>query len=324
MKKHAALRLVETKKLDRDQWLEVRRGGIGSSDAAAAVGLSPYKSPLELWMEKTGRNKAEAQPETTASATYWGTLLERYVASAYVEETGRKVRRLNAVLQHPVFPFMLANIDREIVGSPDVQILECKTAGEFGSRLWKDGVPEYVQRQVQHQLAVTGRLAADVAVLLCGQRLEIHRILRDAEMIARLVLLETRFWEHVENDTPPPADGSESSAAALRQLYPGDAGSTIDLSENAELSGYFSEFVALRNEAADTEARAEALKQRLQETIGDASRAVFASGEVTFKRSKDGSRLDTQRLSVEHPELFAQYTQTKPGTRRFLVVENAK
>ena len=66
-------------------------------------------------------------------------------------------------------PFMLANIDREVVGVPGVQVLECKTAGEFGSRLWKDGVPEYVQLQVQHQLAVTGKAAADVAVLLCGQ-----------------------------------------------------------------------------------------------------------------------------------------------------------
>ncbi len=78
------------------------------------------------------------------------------------------MRKVNAVLQHPDKPWMLANIDREVVGASGVQILECKTAGEFGSRLWKDGVPEYIQQQVQHQLAVTGKHAADVAVLLCG------------------------------------------------------------------------------------------------------------------------------------------------------------
>ncbi|MEN1641690.1 lambda-exonuclease family protein, partial [Pseudomonas aeruginosa] len=106
-----------------------------------------------------------------------------------------KVRRINAVLQHadPELPWMLANIDREVNGADDVQILECKTAGINGARLWKEGVPEYVQLQVMHQLAVTGKQAADVAVLLGGQTLEIHRIERDEQMIARLIELERQF-----------------------------------------------------------------------------------------------------------------------------------
>lgn len=204
MKKQAALRLVDTRTIDRRQWLGVRKGGIGSSDAAAAVGLNPYKSPLELWLEKTGRVEVVEQREDMEAATYWGTLLEPLVAAAYTAKTGNKVRRLNAVLQHPSFPYLLANIDREVIGQTGVQILECKTAGEFGSRLWKDGVPEYVQLQVQHQLAVTGKQAADVAVLLCGQKLEIHRIERDEALIARLIVLETRFWDMVEQDIDPP------------------------------------------------------------------------------------------------------------------------
>src|SRR5690606_25865683 len=115
------------------------------------------KSRLELWMEKTGRVATSVESFGMDHPTYWGTLLEPYVAVAYMQKTDRKVRKLNAVLQHPTFPFMLANIDREILGATDVQILECKTAGEFGSRLWRDGVPEHVQIQVQHQLAVTGK-----------------------------------------------------------------------------------------------------------------------------------------------------------------------
>ena len=166
MKSQSATRLVDTKLLDRKEWLEFRKSGIGSSDAAAAVGLNPYKSPLELWMEKTGRTAANEEPAGLDDPRYWGTLLEPYVATAYQHQTNHRVRKVNAVLQHPTFPFMLANIDREVVGDPEVQILECKTAGEFGSRLWRDGVPEYVQLQVQHQLAVTGKAAADVAVLL--------------------------------------------------------------------------------------------------------------------------------------------------------------
>ena len=128
MKKNAALRLVDTRTLDRQQWLSVRQGGIGSSDAAAAVGLCPYKSPLELWMEKTGRTLTENAPPGMDDPCYWGTLLEPYVAVAYSQQTDRKVRKVNAVLQHPSCSYMLANIDREVVGCPDVQILECKTA----------------------------------------------------------------------------------------------------------------------------------------------------------------------------------------------------
>ncbi|HDR8925982.1 TPA: YqaJ viral recombinase family protein [Burkholderia vietnamiensis] len=208
-----ALRLVETRNLCRADWLQVRRTGIGGSDSAAAVGLNPYKSQLELWLEKTGRDATLARPDPhdTTEPVYWGALLEPIVAAAYTHQTGNRVRKVNAVLQHPTIPWMLANLDREVIGGLDVQILECKTAGEFGARHWREGVPEYVQLQVQHQLAVTSKRVAHVAVLLCGQKLEIHRIERDDELIARLIPLEAQFWQYVTSDTPPPADGSESA-----------------------------------------------------------------------------------------------------------------
>ena len=318
MKKQNALRLVDTRTLDRGQWLEVRRGGIGSSDAATAVGLNPYKSQLELWLEKTGRQPANDEQPGMDDPRYWGTLLEPYVAVAYQQKTSRKVRKLNAVLQHPTLPFMLANIDREVVGDPDVQILECKTAGEFGSRLWKDGMPEYVQLQVQHQLAVTGKHAADVAVLLCGQDLQIHRIVRDEDIIARLVVLEARFWECVETNTPPAADGSESAARALRHLYPGND-TSLDFTGDVALCQVFDELAGLRSELDAGQQRAEALKQVIQQAMGDGSKAIFANGLVTYRRAKDGMSLDSKRLTAERPELAAQYSVVRPGARRFVL-----
>jgi putative phage-type endonuclease len=318
MKKQAALRLVDTRTLGRRQWLEVRQGGIGSSDAASAVGLNPYKSQLELWLEKTGRGTEKKETTGMDDPCFWGTLLEPYVATAYQQKTGRKVRRVNAVLQHPTFNFMLANLDREVVGSPDVQILECKTAGEFGSRLWKDGVPEYVQLQVQHQLAVTGKAAADVAVLLCGQKLEIHRIERHDELIARLILLETKFWECVENDIEPLVDGSESSARALRQLYPGND-TTLDFGQDLALCETFTALSLLKAELEDKRQLAEQCKQTIQQAMGDASRAVFPDGEVTYRRSKDGSSLDNKQLAADHPDIAAHYTVARPGSRRFVL-----
>ncbi|CAE6886986.1 hypothetical protein R75471_02140 [Paraburkholderia domus] len=315
-----ALRLVATKDMPREDWLEVRKSGIGGSDAAAAVGLSPYQSMLELWLVKTGRNASlsKPDPDDTTEPVYWGTLLEPIVAASYTKQTGNRVRRVNAVLQHPTIPFMLANVDREVFGNRNVQLLECKTAGEFGTRLWRDGVPEYVQLQVMHQLAVTGKQAADVAVLLCGQRLDVHRIERDDTLIARLVELEAAFWQYVETDTPPPADGSESADRALRCLYPG-AGGTVDFTDDRRLSAAFADLVAVRADIETRQAIEAQLKQQIQQAMAEADRAQFETGSVSFKRSKDGSGVDLKRLLADHPELATQYAITKPGSRRFLV-----
>ena len=316
-----ALKLVKTNDLSRADWLTVRKTGIGSSDAASAVGLNPYKSQLELWMEKTGRdgNLPKTDPNDETSPMYWGTLLESIVAAHYTKRSGHKVRRINAVLQHPQEPWMLANIDREVIGAPDVQILECKTAGINGARLWKEGVPEYVQLQVMHQLAVTGKQCADVAVLICGQDLQIHRIQRDEAMISKLIELERAFWHYVETDTAPPADGSDSADVALRCLYPRDSGATLDLSDDLEMSAAFSDLLAVR-EVLTTQVLLEAqLKQRIQQRMGEATKVVFQTGDITWKRSKDGTGLDTATMLKEQPELAARYALVKPGSRRFLV-----
>lgn len=271
-------------------------------------------------LDKTGRAEGlpGPDPNDTTSPTYWGTLLEPIVAASYTKQTGNRVRRINAVLRHPTIPWMLANLDREIVGVPDVQILECKTAGEFGSRLWRAGVPEYVELQVQHQLAVTGKQAAHVAVLLCGQALEVYRIERDDALIGRLVELEARFWHFVESDTQPPADGSESADRALRHLYPGNGG-TVDFTDDRQLSSVFADLVAVRAQIEAQQAVEAQLKQTIQQAMGEATRAVFETGEVSFKRSRDSATVDLKRLLSEHPELEQQYTGAKPGSRRFLV-----
>ena len=315
-----ALRLVDTRRIERLDWLEVRKTGIGGSDAAAAVGLNPYKSQLQLWLEKTGRDTdlQQPDPDDTTEPVYWGTLLEPIVAAAYTKQTGNRVRKVNAVLQHPDIPFMLANLDREVLGVPGVQILECKTAGEFGARLWFDGVPEYVQLQVQHQLAVTGKQSADVAVLLCGQKLDVHRIQRDEELIARLIPLEAKFWEYVTSDTPPPADGSESAERALRCLYPGNS-ERVDFSDERLLCSAFADLVSLKADIKSREEQAERLKQTLMQAMGDAALAQFETGQISFKRSKDSTSIDIARLIAEHPELATQYAITKPGSRRFLI-----
>ena len=315
------LRLVNTKDLSRNDWLDLRKRGIGSSDAAAAIGLNPYKSQLELWLEKTNRDVglAKPNPDDDTTPVFWGVVLEPVVASQYQRRTGNKVRKVNAVLQHPDVPWMLANIDREVVGSNEVQILECKTAGLNGARLWRDGVPKYIEVQVMHQLAVTGKQTADVAVLLGGQQLEVYRIERDEALITQLIALERQFWNYVETDTPPPADGSESAEAALRLLYPADDGEQLDFTGDAALSQAFDELKQVRGALANLSKREAELKQSLQQAMGEASKAIFASGSISWKKSKDGTGIDLDALFKDHPALKAQYQISKPGSRRFLV-----
>src|SRR4051812_24190238 len=97
-----------------------------------------------------------------------------------------------------------------------------------------------------HQLAVTGKQAADVAVLICGQELRVHRIERDERLIGQLVELEARFWRCVEDDVAPAVDGSEAADRALRALFPADSGREVDLSGDLEMSAAFSDLVAVR------------------------------------------------------------------------------
>jgi putative phage-type endonuclease len=291
---HKAIRMISTKAITRADWLKVRTRGIGSSDAAAAVGLNPYQSQLELWLIKTGRdqNLPKIDPNDESSPMYWGTVLEPIVAVHYTRRTKNKVRRINAVLQHPEpdKSWMLANIDYSVIGSDEVQILECKTAGEYGSKLWRDGVPEYIQCQVQHQMAVTGKAVVDVCVLICGQEIRVYRVERDDELIARLIQLERQFWRYVETDTPPPADGSESAGIALRALYPHDTGSTLDLSDDLAMSTALLGLLRMRAEIESRKQVEDQLKQQIQQRMQDASKAQFRSGFVTWKRNKAGQR----------------------------------
>lgn len=320
-KPRPALKLVKTNELSRDDWLEVRKTGIGSSDAAASVGLNPYQSQLELWMVKTGRGGALPQidPNDDSSPMFWGTLLEAFVAAHYTKKTGNRVRKINAVLQHPEHAWMLANIDREIIGVRDVQILECKTAGMNGAKLWRDGVPEYVQLQVHHQLAVTGKQAADVAVLVCGNEFRTYRIERDDALIARLIELERKFWHYVETDTPPPADGSDSAATALQALYPNDNSNTLDLSDDVVMNAAFADLLAVRAVVTENEKTESQLKQTIQQRMENYTKATFESGDVTWKRSKDSVVLDVPELMIDQPELLKRYPLVKSGSRRFLI-----
>lgn len=318
MKRSNAIRLVSTKDITREEWLSVRGNGIGSSDAAVAVGISPFKSPLELWLEKTRRQPA---PDLAANdAVFWGTTLEHIIATVYAERTGAKVRRLNAVLQHAEHPFMLTNLDRVVQHPTDGSgILEVKTAGLRSAQFWEDSVPDSYQCQVLHQLAVTGKNWCDIAVLIGGQDFRVYRVVRDDDKIADLIKREGKFWQCVIDDVPPAVDGSESSGRALASMFPSDRGDVLDCSDDADMNKLFSDYWSYRQQRESAEGQENILKQQLQERLGFASGAVLGDGKISWRKVKDSTTTDVKRLAEEHPELVARYEVIKPGYRRFVV-----
>ena len=317
-------RLVNTKSLSREEWLAVRKQGIGSSDAAAACGIHPYLSMLELWMIKTGRMESSIDESLEGySPLYWGNTLEPMVAKYYQEHTGNKVRRVNAILQHPDPDkhFMLANLDYSVVGPDKIQILECKTAGEHGAKLWKHGVPLYVTCQVQHQLAVTGKTAAHICVLLCGHEAKIYKVERDERLIESIIEHERLFWQYVATDTPPTPAHSESAARALKQLYPNPKPSSkVDLRDDDGANKLFEQLLSYRDYMQELEQRHDQVKHQLQTLIADNEVAVFEKGAISWKRSKDSVGLDSKAVIKAYPELLAKFSKTRQGSRRFVIL----
>jgi putative phage-type endonuclease len=253
---------------------------------------------------------------------YWGKQLEPLVAQYYSMHTNHKVRRVNAVLQHPDEDkhFMLANLDYAVVGHEEVQILECKTVGEYGSKLWRDGVPLYVLCQVQHQLAVTGKQAAHICALICGHETRIFKVTRSETVIKYLINAERYFWECVEKDVPPDVDASESAAKALQLLYPAHTPlSTTDLSEDVTANQYFEQLLQQRHLLEQHQSSFDQLKHQIQIKMQDSERAIFKAGSVRWKKSKDSISLDSKALLQQHPEFLQQFPQNKQGTRRFQI-----
>lgn len=317
------LHLVTTATDSRLAAPEARTLRLFSQDAAAALGLDPDKSPLELWLEKTGRQTASLENDTRDESTpaFWQSVLEPIIAWRYSRSTGHKVRRYRREVSHtsPDLLWMVARIEREVLDDEDVQLLVCRAVGASDVHRWQEGVPVAMRLQVMHLLAVTGKHAADVAVLLGGQQWQIHRIERDEASIAQLIEGERQFSHYVDTDRPPPTDGSTSAGKALARLYPQDSGARRDFRQQAGLLAIYLELKVLRQALQAKQARAAELQQRLQQALGDATHGDFPHGSIRWQRSQDRTVLDVERLLQDHPELLERYTKYLPRERQFFI-----
>jgi putative phage-type endonuclease len=201
--------------MEKLNWLKERQIGIGGSDVGAILGVNKYKTPFQVYLEKT-------EPITEVSeqfeSAYWGDQLEEVVAKEFEKRTGKKVRRDRKHYKHKDYPFMVANIDRRVVG--ENAILECKTANQYLTKDWEDEeIPASYLLQVQHYMFVTGAEVGYIAVLIGGQKFVWKEIARDEELIEMIINAEKDFWKMVQDKTPPVLDGSSTAEKYLSEKY---------------------------------------------------------------------------------------------------------
>lgn len=301
--------LVNTLDMERDDWLEWRRRGIGGSDASAVAGLNRWRSPVQVWLEKTGQIEDTGDSEVM----YWGRVLEDVVAREFSERTGKKVRRRNAILRHPEHQFMIANVDRMVVG--ENAGLECKTTSEWRRVEWADEeIPDEYIIQCQHYMAVTGYEKWYIAVLIGGNKFLWQEVERDEEIIDYLIRIEGDFWRLVETNTPPPMDGTESSSQALKLLYPESrAGKAIELPTEAE--ELVSERDAVKAMIAGYEEKLAAIENQLKAMLGEAESGTVGDKLVSWK-TITSKRIDSKRIRELHPEIYDQCSK-ESSYRRF-------
>jgi putative phage-type endonuclease len=305
----AALR-VSTIAMPHEQWLELRKTGIGGSDAASVLGLNPYKSNFALFEEKVGLRDPDDLSDN--EAVYWGNVLEEPVAQAFAERTGRKVRRVNAIVRHPDYPFMLGNIDREIVaeegGKPE--ILECKTAGIWAANAeeWgpsgSDWVPERYLIQCMHYLAVCNRDVAHLAALIGGQELRLYKVARDEKLIAALIAKEAAFWKLVESQVAP----TILELADARRAFPISTAKIIDAT--SEIFGEERELREVERELKRLEARKENLQGKICGFMGDAGVLMRGPRRLRTWLTQERNAINQGKLKTEQPDIFARYCET--------------
>lgn len=303
-------KLVSTLNLDKESWLKYRKQGIGGSDAGAVCGLNPYRTAIQVYYDKTSDSIEDVDNE----AVRQGRELEEYVARRFCEASGKKVRRANVMYYDEKNSFMLADIDRMVVG--ENAGLECKTASPYSEEKWRgDKIPLSYQLQCYHYMSVCNADAWYIAVLIYGRDFKYYRIERDDEVIENLIRIEKEFWnEYVLKQVIPDPDGSKTADVAIAERFKESKSITIPLTGFDERLERRQELLSLL-EKIETEKRQ--IDQELKLYLGDAEIAENEYYRISWKNFSRSS-IDEKRLKAEQPEIYEKYRR-ETTSRRFTV-----
>lgn len=320
---------------DRDEWLAWRRGGIGASDIAGILGISPWASPYSVWANKVG---LVADEESTEQMEM-GLDMEPAVERMFHRKTGLWVACQQEPVQHPDLPWARASLDGRVFESQsaatawdwnltaeDDEALdgypaalgnyEGKTTSDSVAK-WEEGVPVQYETQVQWQMFVTGAEHTWVGCLHAsfGAKFRVYEIHRNDDDIAFIYERVARFWtDHILTGTPPETDAHTATTDTLGRL-PADAGEIVDLSD---LSAEFARLEALRATRANTEERIDAIENAIKARMGSATEAMVGGRVAATWRQSDRTTIDTKALKAALPDVANEFSKTS-SSRRFLL-----
>ena len=305
---------VSTLSMSREEWLEERQKSIGGSDAPSIIGLNPWSSPYTVWADKLGK----IPPKEDNEAMRLGRDLEDYVAKRFTEDTGKKVRRENFLIMNPQYPFAHANVDRMVIGEDAG--LECKTTSVLNLKNFKNGAfPDTYYVQCVHYLMVTGCKKWYLAVLVLGKEFKVFEIERDEDEIKALAESEEAFWKYVEAETPPPADGTESTSETLSTIYPESNEDSVNLiAYERELEQY----MALTAQIKELEKLKDEAANKVKAFLGEAGRGDSDRYKVMWT-STSRSTFDAKRFAADHKELDLSEYYKNSSYRTFKVTERS-
>jgi putative phage-type endonuclease len=269
-----------------------REGMIGGSDIAAVMGLSRWKSPLQLWAEKTG--ELEAEDISGKEYVQLGTELEDFVAKKFERVTGKKVRRDRREFKHEVYPYMVAHIDRRITGKDE--ILECKTASAWKEKEWAgEEIPMEYILQCQWYMGITQASNCYLAVLIGGQKFVWKELSFDLGIFTKMVQAAKDFWTMVESKTPPAAIVGDKDI--LGQLYKEEEGSIYEPKDGEvyEINELMSHRQDLQLALDSVKKEIEECENKVKEKIGECSSVETGLFKITWKTQARKS-VDTDKM----------------------------
>ena len=300
--KHTGIRRSE----DLEKWLEFRRKHVTASDAAAIMGVSPFATPLAIWMEKTGRKQSKDQEDR--AHLDWGNRLERVACEWVSDECGVQVGPSDEIFVSERHDWLSCTPDGFFGPGHEGPIegyLEVKCPSAWSKDQWQHGMPEHYMIQCQLGMEITG-LKHGIMAAVIQPRLYWGRIEHDERIVARILDACYVFWtEHVQKDIPPEVTGASKEAGFIKELHPKDSGKVVALNEEDLAATRRLAYIDQITAPLLTEQKE--LKNIIKMNIGSASYGVLPDGGVwSWTCDSRGARRLTQVKAVpnlrERPE----------------------
>ena len=299
---------------DEKAWLALRNKYIGGSDASSVAGFSKWKSPYQLYLEKTGKQQAE---DLSGNMRVWfGKRAEQIVADRFTLDTGKKLRK-TGVWVNDKYPWACATLDRMITG--ENSFLECKTSSGFTKDRWQEGqIPDNYYCQILHYMTIMEMDYCYIACLFdnCSDYV-IRKVEFNEDDAAALMSTEQNFWENMALGIEPPVDGSEACGKALGEKFKGGKIEPVELDECT--TKIIADLLTAQAQEKEIKQTIQRYQNELKNALGDNEHGYAGNYEVNWTTVKPRQSIDSKLLKKEQPEIYAKYLKEGAPSRRFSI-----